>query len=542
MKKNILIFALALLSTLSLFAQGGAPNGFHYQAVPRKPDGSLFNAGQNLKVRFQIRESTAGGPVRYAETQALPVSSQGAVSAVVGAGNAIAGQPFNLGNIDWGNFSHFLAVSVDLNNNGAFESGEDFGASQLMSAPYALYAQESGSNLPGPAGPQGATGPQGPQGQQGPAGPQGPKGDKGDAGLTGPQGPAGPMGPQGVPGPVYSAGQGISINNLAISNTGDLSAINELQTLALSGNQLSISNGNSVTLPAGIGGDGSTGRIPMFLSPTTLTSSDIRQDGLGNLGIGGLTTSGYKITLSGNTAVFGGDFTVSSAYLAKTYGGLMSGHTFPWEDNTYDLGKTTARWKSVFATDINLSAGATIGAGKTIENGAGQSIDINANLIPKFDNTRSIGSSGRRWTQIWSANGVIQTSDARLKRDIAPLSYGLKDLMKLRPVSYYWKDGPVGDTRRIGFIAQELQTVLPEVVRSREWEAADEKNGAGEWKNSERLGVAYSEIIPVAVAAIQEQQAQIEALKAENEAILARLGALEAALQARVLSNVEKTR
>lgn len=114
--------------------------------------------------------------------------------------------------------------------------------------------------------------------------------------------------------------------------------------------------------------------------------------------------------------------------------------------------------------------------------------------------------------------------------------------MKLRPVSYYWNDGPVSDTRRIGFIAQELQTVLPEVVRSQEWEAADENNGAGEWKNSERLGVAYSEIIPVAVAAIQEQQAQIEALKSENEAILARLGALEAALQAGVLFNVEKTR
>lgn len=87
--------------------------------------------------------------------------------------------------------------------------------------------------------------------------------------------------------------------------------------------------------------------------------------------------------------------------------------------------------------------------------------------------------------------------------------------------------------------------MLPEVVHDREWIVTDEEKRSGEWKPTARLGVAYSEIIPVAVAAIQEQQRliekqarviakqqqSIEALQAEKETINARLGALEVVLK-----------
>lgn len=54
-------------------------------------------------------------------------------------------------------------------------------------------------------------------------------------------------------GPTYSAGSGIAISGAGvISNTGDVSNTNEIQTLSLSGNSLSLSNGGgSVSLPAG---------------------------------------------------------------------------------------------------------------------------------------------------------------------------------------------------------------------------------------------------------------------------------------------------
>lgn len=113
---------------------------------------------------------------------------------------------------------------------------------------------------PGPAGaqgPQGVAGPAGTQGDPGPAGPQGPQGVAGPAGAQGDPGPAGPQGPQGNPGPTYTAGNGISINGTTIENSGDVSATNELQTLTLNGNELTLSNnGGSVTLPGG--GSGTT--------------------------------------------------------------------------------------------------------------------------------------------------------------------------------------------------------------------------------------------------------------------------------------------
>ncbi|MCK6695075.1 MAG: hypothetical protein L6Q97_23630, partial [Thermoanaerobaculia bacterium] len=184
MKKTIWL-ALVFLSAISLYAQTGAPAGFNYQAVPRKSDGSVFTPGSTLKLRFQIRENSADGLLRFAETQTLTVNPQGAVGAVIGAGNAVSGQPHDMSGINWGLAAHFLAVSVDMNGNGVFEANENFGASQLMSVPYALYAQKSASNIPGP---------EGPEGPQGPQGPQGPKGDKGEKGDPGPQGPPGPGG------------------------------------------------------------------------------------------------------------------------------------------------------------------------------------------------------------------------------------------------------------------------------------------------------------------------------------------------------------
>ncbi|HRI22919.1 MAG TPA: T9SS type A sorting domain-containing protein, partial [Panacibacter sp.] len=65
---------------------------------------------------------------------------------------------------------------------------------------------------------------------------------------------------------------------------------------------------------------------------------------------------------------------------------------------------------------------------------------------------------------------------------------------------------------KLGVIAQEIQKVLPEVVR--DWEyAIDEKTGKATKVPSARLGVMYADIIPVLIKGMQEQQQQIEELK-----------------------------
>ncbi len=54
-------------------------------------------------------------------------------------------------------------------------------------------------------------------------------------------------------------------------------------------------------------------------------------------------------------------------------------------------------------------------------------LSVAGNVAPSVDSTWTAGKSTARWTAVWAANGVIQTSDARLKTNIEPLKYGLKE-------------------------------------------------------------------------------------------------------------------
>ena len=137
-------------------------------------------------------------------------------------------------------------------------------------------------------------------------------------------------------------------------------------------------------------------------------------------------------------------------------------------------------------------------------------------LAPAVDNGLSCGLSILRFTEVFATSGVVNTSDARDKTDIQDLDRGLREVLRLRPVSFTWKDRPEEGTK-LGLIAQELQQVLPEVVRDRDRGTAPD--GTRAHVEAERLGVYYSDLIPVLVKAIQEQEARIDALQAELEAI-----------------------
>ncbi|MDR0230712.1 MAG: tail fiber domain-containing protein [Dysgonamonadaceae bacterium] len=112
-----------------------------------------------------------------------------------------------------------------------------------------------------------------------------------------------------------------------------------------------------------------------------------------------------------------------------------------------------------------------------------------------------------------SANQRIQalgfdiSSDARLKTNVIPVKYGLSEVMKLKPVNYEMKD-KLG-VERVGFIAQEVKEVIPELVVGTE----------GDLDKGETLSIAYSELIPVLTKAIQEQQKIIEQLEARLKAL-----------------------
>ncbi|MCB9192825.1 MAG: hypothetical protein H6602_14280 [Flavobacteriales bacterium] len=196
MKKTIFSIAVLLLAATLGHAQT-APNLINYQGVARDASGNLL-ADQNVGLRIQLRQSAPNGSVVFAETHGLTTTGFGLFNTQIGSGTAQTG---SLGSIDWSNGPYFIEVLMDATGGTNYQS---MGVSQMVSVPYALYAETAGNaGTTGPTGPQGPAGPQGAQGVQGPAGQDGAQGQTGAQGITG---STGPQGPTGATGPTGAAG------------------------------------------------------------------------------------------------------------------------------------------------------------------------------------------------------------------------------------------------------------------------------------------------------------------------------------------------
>ena len=201
MRKHLfLLFLLSLLS-LNNIAQN-VPQGINYQAIARNSSGSVY-VNSNMQVRIGIRSGSASGPTIYSENHQVITNQFGLFNLKIGAGQALSGE---FSDIQWNQGNQW--IQVEVNPGSGFET---VGTSELLSVPFALYAESSGNGNSGPAGPQGETGPAGPQGEPGPAGPQG------ETGPAGPQGETGPAGPQGETGPAGPPGTGSGSSQPAIS-------------------------------------------------------------------------------------------------------------------------------------------------------------------------------------------------------------------------------------------------------------------------------------------------------------------------------------
>ncbi|MDY7110132.1 MAG: tail fiber domain-containing protein [Planctomycetota bacterium] len=103
-------------------------------------------------------------------------------------------------------------------------------------------------------------------------------------------------------------------------------------------------------------------------------------------------------------------------------------------------------------------------------------------------------------------------SDASAKKNVEPMISVLADIVRLSPVRYHYKGQDDDAPKGYGFIAQDVQRQLPDLV-----------DAFGE----DKLGLAYSDFGVLAIKAIQEQQAIIESQSAEIEDLEARLKRLE---------------
>jgi len=134
---SIILSVLSVISNNS-FAQGGG--GINYQAVVRDANGNV-KPGQTGTVTFKILIGSANGTEIYEESHLVSTTNIGLFNVKIGQGSPTSSSGLGFIEIDWSAGEHFLNVSVD------FFGLEDLGTIQLVSVPYAFYAESSGDTV-----------------------------------------------------------------------------------------------------------------------------------------------------------------------------------------------------------------------------------------------------------------------------------------------------------------------------------------------------------------------------------------------------------
>ncbi len=286
--------------------------------------------------------------------------------------------------------------------------------------------------------------------------------------------------------------------NLSVSGTSTLSALTASTALALNASKQVVSVTNT-----------GTGNNVLATSPTLSGTTTIQKNG---------TASAYNSIM----VVSDGTYPNSGwpAYTFNSFGG----------GNGYESAVASLGYGQVaFCTPT--SAGIAPIPRWYTESFAG-------NTLAYSDNAYTWGGSGGRWSAIWAANGTIQTSDIREKNSVQDSALALDFIKSLRTISYKWNIGgnkvdskividadgnehvepvvtPVpGKRTHWGFLAQEVKVAVDAAcVDFGGWILSDPENPES------AQSLRYDQFIAPLVKAIQEQQAQIETLKAEMAAL-----------------------
>ena len=120
-----------------------------------------------------------------------------------------------------------------------------------------------------------------------------------------------------------------------------------------------------------------------------------------------------------------------------------------------------------------------------------------------------------------TSGNYTSVSDARLKQDVLRLKNQIALINQLRPVQYQFKDQTT-QGMSYGLIAQDVKKVIPEIVCN----LGDDREHDGV------LGISYTELIPILIAALQEQQLSIAEQKKDAQRLLGRLQELESRVSA----------
>lgn len=132
---KVKVFILSMFFTSIVYAQ--APKGINYQAVARNSQGIIIPA-QSVGVRFSILEGSMSGTVIYQESHTTTTNIFGLFTLVIGKGTATSG---TFAAVNWASGTDkFLKVEIAPAAGGTYQLQ---GTTQLLSVPYALYAEKT---------------------------------------------------------------------------------------------------------------------------------------------------------------------------------------------------------------------------------------------------------------------------------------------------------------------------------------------------------------------------------------------------------------
>jgi len=132
--KRITLTIITIVA-LALSSFGQAPEGFKYQAVVRDA-GSAIVPNQAVGVKLTVRQGSIGGSAVYTETFTPTTNGYGLVNLEIGTGVSMD----DFSTLDWANGPYFIETAIDVTGGTNYVV---MGTSQLMSVPYALYANKA---------------------------------------------------------------------------------------------------------------------------------------------------------------------------------------------------------------------------------------------------------------------------------------------------------------------------------------------------------------------------------------------------------------
>lgn len=509
MKTQIILILTSILLTLNL--SGQAPEKFNYQGIARDNTGTPL-ANQQLGIQISILD---GSSAEYVETHTVTTSAHGLYTLAIGDGNPTTG---TMAAVTWGAGNKSIKVEIDPEGGTNYS---DLGTTELLSVPYALYASgvseaAAGWSLDGnDAGSDDFIGTTNDQALRF-------KVDDMEFGF------------------LYNNNVALGRLTLRYNTTGIVNTA--VGTDVLANNTTGSANsgfGRGALQNSTTGGDNTAiGSIALYdnidgHSNTALGLQSLRYNTAGTYNTGiGATTLSSNVTGHRNTALgYGADVGSADLENATAIGqrafveqdnsmvlGSIDGVNGATQNTNVGIGTTTpserltveGNIKSTGRIGINFDPADAVGfsyGGLIIgEYGINDNLTIMANETDRYSYWATSSALGFYYNGISigsfsSSTGAYSTvSDQRLKQGITPATSLLEKVKDVKIMNYTFKRDP-NKKPQIGYIAQDLEKQFPEFVTP--------PNTDGERET--HYTVNYAGMSAVAIGAIQEQQALIDA-------------------------------